>query len=242
MVALVMPLRRVWPTDESRRNARLLALITLVVWALYCVYIPFEAWWFLRFLLPCWPAICIGTAAVTVRLLDGERRWRRNAAVVALIGLGVYGVLVAVRRDVFPAGEGERRYATIAKLVERATEPSSTILTVYHAGPIRYYAGRLTLRFDLLDEMWLDRAIDWLHAQGRRPYILLEDWELPAFEGRFAGKNRLGRLDLAPVLAYRAYAIPGTIYLFDPLRPGGPTWDPPPMPNPRPRCVPPALP
>ena len=112
---------------------------------------------------------------------------------------------------------------------------------MHHAGSIRYYAGRLTIRFDQLDEMWLDRAVDWLERQGRRPYFLLEDWELPEFERRFAGKNRYGRLNLAPVLAYRAYAIPGMIYLFNPQRPNGPTWEPPPVRNPRPRCAPPAV-
>ena len=30
--------------------------------------LPFEAWWFLRFLLPAWPAMCLGSAAVLVRM------------------------------------------------------------------------------------------------------------------------------------------------------------------------------
>jgi hypothetical protein len=242
ILALLIPSRRLWPSAESQRGALLLALITLVVWAAYAMYTPFEAWWFLRFLLPCWPAISIGTAAVLVRLLERRTTWSRRVTVVLLFGLGVYDGIVAVRHDVFPRGEGERRYATIAKLVEQATEPSSVILTAQHAGPIRYYAGRLTLRFDLLDPLWLDRAAEWLTRQGRRPYILLEDWERPLFEKRFAAANRLGRLELAPVLAFHAYQILDEVYLFDPLRPDGPTWQPTPLPNPQPTCVLPASP
>lgn len=239
MLALATPTRVVWPTDDARRAAFLLASITVVVWAMYCVYIAFDAWWFLRFLLPCWAAISIGTAALVVRLGEWTGGGQR-VAVLALIALGLYAVVTAIRHDVFPAGEGDRRYATIASLVERTTEPSSVILTSQHSGSIRYYAGRLTLRFDLLDPAWLDRAIAWLDQQGRRPYILVEDWEMKPFEERFAERNALGRLALAPVLAYRAYRIPGTIYLFDPRRPEGPTLEPPPVRDPRPRCVAPA--
>jgi hypothetical protein len=239
MLALAMPWRIAWPTGDSRRAALLLASMTLVVWALYSVYTPFEAWWFLRFLLPCWPAICIGTCALIVRPTEGAA-WGRRAALVVLVALGAYGVVTAVRRDVFPAGEGERRYATIAGLVEQTTEPSSVILTGQHSGSIRYYAGRLTLRFDVLDPAWLDRAVAWLDQQGRHPYVLIEDWEMRQFESRFGERSALAHLTLAPVLAYSAYRIPGTVYLFDPRRPDGSTLEPPPIRDPRPLCVAPA--
>ena len=232
MLALAMPSRVVWPTDDSRRAAFLLASMTVVVWAVYCVYTSFDAWWFLRFLLPCWAAICIGTAALVFRLSEWKG-WGQRAAVLAVIALGLYAVVTAVRRDVFPVGEGERRYATIASLVERMTEPSSVILTAQHSGSIRYYAGRLTLRFDVLEPAWLEQ-------NGRHPYILVEDWEMRQFGERFARTSALARLTLAPVLAYRAHRIPGTIYLFDPRRPDGPTLEPPPVPDPQPRCVAPA--
>jgi hypothetical protein len=98
------------------------------------------------------------------------------------------------------------------------------------------------MRFDLLNEEWLDRAIAWLTDHGRHPYILLEDWERPIFEKRFAATSELGRLSLTPVLAYRAYGIPGTVYLFDTARPAADTWEPPPIRNPQPRCLPPATP
>ena len=67
----------------------------------------------------------------------------------------------------------------------------------------------MTLRFDLLDEAWLDRAAGWMAAHGHHPYVLLEEWELPLFQKRFAAKNALGALDLAPVMAYHAPGVPG---------------------------------
>jgi hypothetical protein len=156
--------------------------------------------------------------------------------------LGLYTAFLANRLRVFPDNEGERRYATIAQLVHQATGPDAIILSSIHAGPLRYYAGRDTMRFDLLDEEWLDRSVAWLTEHGRHPYFLIEDWERPIFEQRFAVNNALGRLALSPVLAYRAYEIPGTVYLFDPTRPSATTMQPAPIRDPQPRCPLPAAP
>jgi hypothetical protein len=251
LFALLVPSSRLWPESEARglgtvasakAAALLLAAIAGTVFAIYAFYIPFDAWWFLRLLLPAWPALCIGSAAVimAVSRLAGVRA--REAQVVALIALGLYTAFLARRLNVFPDNEGERRYATIAELVQHATEPSSLILASIHTGPLRYYAGRDTMRFDLLDEAWLDRAVAWLTAQGRHPYFLIEDWERPIFERRFAALNTLGRLDLSPMLAYRAYGIPGTVYLFDPSKPSASTLEPAPIRDPQPRCPLPAEP
>jgi hypothetical protein len=128
----------------------------------------------------------------------------------------------------------------VATLVEQFTDPSSVIVTGQNTGPTRYYSGRMTLRFDVLDEAWLDRGVAWLSEHGRHPYFLLEEWELPLFQKRFAETNTLGALSLTPVLAYQAPGVPGRVYLFDPARPDGPTLRPIPPPSARPKCVEPA--
>jgi Dolichyl-phosphate-mannose-protein mannosyltransferase len=252
LIALIVPATHLWPAPGPSRGlgavasaeaaARLPVVMALVVFAMYAFYIPFDAWWFLRLLLPAWPALCIGTAALIAAASRFAGTRAREVQVVALIALGLYTALLAKGLQVFPDNEGERRYATVAELVRQATDPSSIILASIHTGPIRYYAGRDTIRFDLLHEEWLDRAVAWLTEQGRHPYILIEDWERPIFEKRFAATSTLGRLSLSPVLAYRAYGIPGTVYLFDPARPAADTWEPPPIRNPQPRCLPPAAP
>jgi len=223
------------------RIAPLLGWVVLAVWGVYAAYLAFDAWWFLRFLLPTWPPMFIGTAAALVWLLD-RRRWGHAASAALVVALGIYGIVVTAQRHVFTRDEGERRYATIAELVAAHTEPSAMILASIHAGSLRYYAGRATLRFDILEPDWLDRATRWLNEHGRHPYVLVEDWEMPAFRNRFGPANALGELRLAPVLAYKAYGIPGRVYLFDLLRPDGPTFEPPSIRDPQPRCPPPAQP
>ena len=240
IAALFLPFSSIWPTRDAQRAAPLLAAIVLVVWALYLVYLPFEAWWFLRFLLPAWPAMCVGSAALLVRMAQSRGAWLRVIAYVVLAAVGVHSIYYASTHGAFPTGEGEHRYVSIAKMVEQATEPSAVIVTGQHSGPIRYYAGRTTLRFDLLDAAWLDRAVQWLTTQNRRPYFLLEEWEVVEFQKKFAASNRLGTIALAPVIDYRAPGVPGRIYLFDPARPEGDVPMTMPPPDARAKCVPPS--
>jgi hypothetical protein len=142
-----------------------------------------------------------------------------------LCAVGIHGIYFASTHGAFPSGEGDHRYVSIAKLAADATEPSSVIITGQNAGATRYYGGRATMRFDLLDEAWLDRAVDWLSGHGHHPYILLEEWELPLFQQRFAARNNLGALGRAGDGVVRA---------------GVPTWSTSSIrcDNPDPPCVP----
>jgi hypothetical protein len=221
IAALLVPLKTIWRTHEQQQAARLLGASVMVVWALYLIYTPFEAWWFLRFLLPAWPAMCLGSAALLVRVAQGRHLALRILGCAILALVGAHNLYYASRHGAFPSGEGEHRYVSIAKMVEQATDPSGVIFTGQHSGPIRYYAGRTIIRFDLLDRAWLDRAVQWLNTQGRRPYFLLEEWEMTEFQERFSASNALGTVALAPVVDYRAPGVPGRVYLFDPARPDG---------------------
>ncbi len=238
--ALLVPSRRLWPTLDARHAARWLAAVALTVFGVYSAYTPFDAWWYLRFLLPAWPALFIGTAALIVGLARGRAAWLRGLATLAVLALGLHAFATARRLGVYPQGEGERRYATIAELVARVTDASSAIITTAHVGPLRYYGGRLTVRYDVLDPASLDRAVAWLAREGRRPYILLEEDELPQFRQRFRGASALRGVDGTPVLIYEADRIAGKVYLFDPVFPVSQTSHPAPIRDPQPRCPLPA--
>lgn len=240
LAALAVAPARIWPAADARAGARLLALVALVVLSAYVFYAPFDAWWYLRFLLPAWPAVCVGTAALVAAASSYAAVTRRVVLVGALAALGLFGVRAAATLGVYPPGEGERRYASIAGHVARITEPDAVILAGQHSGALRYYAGRTTIRFDLLNEEWLDEALAWLQGVGRRPYLLLEDWELGAFSRRFGARSDVSGMQSAPLLAYKSAGVPGVAYLFDPFRRDGPTEQPFTTLDPRPRCVAPA--
>jgi hypothetical protein len=73
------------------------------------------------------------------------------------------------------------------------------VLSVQHSGSVRYYANRITLRYDWLQEGALDAALRDVAARGRRAYLVVDDWEEKEFRGRFSSANRAGRLDWAPI-------------------------------------------
>jgi hypothetical protein len=223
--ALAVPFSRVWPA--GRRTAWLFAISIVSAGGVYLLYQTFTEWWYLRFLLPAWPALFV-SAAVLLDAMSARRRRLSIAAAAVVIVAGVYGVSLARARGVFTLGEGERRYVTIARIVDRHTEPTAVIVTCQHSGTVLYYAGRDTVRFDLLDQAWLDSAVTWLAQHGRHPYILIEDWEQPIFEARFGALNRLGRLPSAPTVLWQSSRHDGYVWLFDPLRPDAPTQELPP--------------
>jgi hypothetical protein len=74
------------------------------------------------------------------------------------------------------------------------------VLAVQHSGSVRYYADRVTLRYDRLPRTGLDTAIHDLRSKGYQPYIVLDDWEEADFKGRFAEASRAGRLDWPPLV------------------------------------------
>jgi 4-amino-4-deoxy-L-arabinose transferase-like glycosyltransferase len=216
----VLGLLALWVPPVSFAKGRLemegrglLGVMSLTVVACYLVYLTFDAWWYLRFLLPCWPAICVGTA----RVLTGQSGQGFNrTAKLLLLGVGVYGLWYAYHAGAFDIGRGEQRYVTIARLVRNATPPNSVIIATQHSGSVRYYGERMTLRYEVLSERWLDGSIAWLQKRGIHTYILLDDWEHDLFKKKFADKNVLGRLDVAKVFEYWDHT---STSLYDPLEP-----------------------
>jgi hypothetical protein len=75
---------------------------------------------------------------------------------------------------------------------------------------MRYYAGRTTLRYDILDGKWLDRAVEWLGARGVRVYAVLDARHAAELKQRFATQRTVAALD-HPILVYE----PAGTALFD---------------------------
>lgn len=176
----------------------------------YLFYQPFDAWWYLRFLLPVWPVAMLWCAAVIFAAAHRPGMRMAFASVAALLaGCGIYS---AATRSVFDLARGERRYVDVARFIAAHTEPDAVILSVQHSGSLRWYAGRTTLRFVVLDPAWLDRAVDYLASAGRHPYFVLDGGEVETFASRFGAANRTGRLDWRPLAT-----LGSVVSIYDPL-------------------------
>jgi hypothetical protein len=166
----------------------------------YAFYLPFDAWWYLRFLLPAWPVMMIATAAGVDALTRRIHPWASSLALgISVVLVGVVGVAAAADRAAFDIGRWERRYVDVARFFASHSDANAVAIALQHSGTLRMYAGRLTLRFDQLDPEWLDRAVQFLADNGRRPFIVLEDGEVEMFRKRFAAVSRTGRLDWPPI-------------------------------------------
>jgi len=193
----------------------LLAALCAGAIAGYLFWLVFDAWWYLRFLLSAWPAIFI-TIAWLVAWPSGRSFNRWGLAVV--VALGLYGLWFANRVGIFDIGEGDRRYVAAARLVANATPANSLIFSMQHSGTVRFYGSRMSLRYDYLEPRWLDPAVRWLVERGVHPYFLLDDWEVPEFQKRFAA-SELGKLNVARVFEYQSNP---KVFLYDPLQPDRP--------------------
>jgi hypothetical protein len=189
--------------DSRRYGARAVVvtwfLFMVAVAACYAFYAPFEAWWFLRFLLPAFPALFVLTS---IGLIGLATRLARDAgglvAAVLIALLARHGVQFANDRAAFTFREGERKYVAVGDYIAHRLPDRAVLICVQHSGSIRYYSGRLTVRFDLITENRLDTVIEQLRNLGYHPYLVLEQGELRQFQKRFQGHSELAALDWTP--------------------------------------------
>jgi hypothetical protein len=216
LAALFVPRAWLWRGVSDRSAIVMMALFVFTLWAEFCFYLASAA--SLRFLLPAYPFIMIGLACAALAV--ARVRWRGAAALAAagVLLLGLHTFNRARRSNVFRQWT-EIVYADIGEAVGRATPPNSVVMAMQHSGSIRYYAGRVTLRWDSLPADWLDRGVAWLADRGVPTYVLVLDWELNLMKERFAGQHLASVLELPPVFSL------GDSHLFDLSAPPDPSRD-----------------
>jgi hypothetical protein len=209
---LVRPARPLWLTARVVVPASAFVVILSVS---YLIYFQFDVWWYLRFLLGAFPILFI--------LMASALAWLTRLAppAVALPGLVLVVAMIAwhcvrflLATPGLEAWSGEARYVAVAQYVRQQLPSNAIVIGMQHSGTMAFYSGRTTLRYDFLPRQRLPSVIDWLTANGFRPYIVLDEWEEPEFKRRFAGQSdAISRLDV-PVIAETTWAI--TVRVYDP--------------------------
>ena len=184
------------------RDRRLSAWLLGIVAAVFACYIPYEvfdAWWYLRFLLPAYPALLVLTAAALTAIIARiPRRWHVvQAAIVAAAAF--FMVRIAIDRGTFGLRDFERRFRLGGDYVATHLPQNAAVITGQESGSVRFYSGRLTLFWRELPPDALDAALQFLRERGYRPYLLLEPWEQTDFVHRFGAASELGGLSWPPI-------------------------------------------
>ncbi|MBK9241128.1 MAG: hypothetical protein IPL75_12870 [Acidobacteria bacterium] len=190
-------------------QASVLVCVAACMLATHLPHQVFIDWWYLRFLLPAWPALAIGTAWLATNTTG---RAYGRAGILALVLCGGWGLYYAYGHDSFRVGWGELRYVSAAHAVRAMTRPGSVILSSQHSGSVTYYGGRRSLRYDWIEPHRLDDVVRWLNDRNHDVYILLEEWEVERFRARF--KNTpLGGLADASLVFHQKVSTP--VFLYD---------------------------
>jgi hypothetical protein len=189
-----------WRSARSRWPVAFTAAVAIATWLCYLTYRPFDDWWYLRFLLTSYPALfaLMGMTLVTAgRLVTAP--WRPPVAIAMLIALAIWRIDYAKVHGTFDSWRLERRYAETGRYVAQRLPANAVLYSMQQSGSLRYYADRMTLRWDVLDVAWLDRSVDALAKLGYESYLVVEDPEEGDFRGRFAKHSALGRLNWPPI-------------------------------------------
>jgi 4-amino-4-deoxy-L-arabinose transferase-like glycosyltransferase len=201
-------------STRAATGLALLAAITIAVWLAYLFYLPFDHWSYLRFLMPSFPLLfiltCVGWQMLTARLPSNLRLVTRFGLflIVASWELGW-----ARNQPTFHQRDGESAYISAATYIDQHLPRNAMLVTMLHSGSVRYYTGRLTLRYDWIESEWWPRALDELQARGFRPYVLLPAWEEDAYRTRLGLPP--GREAFGAVIA--ELRDPAVLRIYDPL-------------------------
>jgi hypothetical protein len=210
----VVPLAALRRFDRTTRIALIgLALFIAAVWFAYLFYNPFDVWWYLRFLLPAFPAMFVMTGMGIAWLLA---RYRGSSAIAIVLLIPLFALRISTIREggILRLWQGGVVYASAAEYVRKQLPANAVLVTVQHSGSIRYNGERLTMRWDLLDPAWWPRALDVLVERGYRPFLLISSFEEKQFRTQF----HLSDAADAPGTIVARMDTPEIIRLYDPLR------------------------
>jgi hypothetical protein len=182
---------------EAARLCGFAVIFLAGVLLLYLWYTPYEDREFLRFMLPAYPLMLSASAAGFGVLAAPAGRSRTTSFAVLALLLTVWGIWQG--RNAFVMRDDEARYRAAARLAA-ALPDEALFLCNQHSGSLRYYAHRLTLRFEWLAPDVYVSALEEMRQSGRPLFVVLDDWERELFRARYGPVADLAWLDQPPVL------------------------------------------
>lgn len=171
----------------QRRAIVACAFAVIGTLASYLSYSQFELWWYLRFLMPAFGAFAVIVAAGLVAIIRAvPQPFGKLIGAVALFVMSATTLAFAAGKGVFgPVRSGERRYVDVGEFAAEHLPANAAFLAVQHSGSLRFYSGRVTLRFDSIGKEWAAGVTAALERAGYHPYLIVDDWEIPQVRAQF---------------------------------------------------------
>jgi hypothetical protein len=165
-----------------------------VLLACYLLYLQFDHWTYLRFLLPAIAVLIIAATTLLSDVLNAASRARRAATfslVAAMIPFAY--VHTASKGDAFALKAAfHHEFEDAAAFAVTRFPANAVYLALNESGSLRHYAHRMTVRYDYVEPDQADALVAYLQAHGLTAYLALQRSELQAFRRRF-GDTSIGR-------------------------------------------------
>ncbi len=182
-------------TQPGRRSeAFLLAGVALTVFASYLFYMPFDVWWYLRFLLPAYPGLAVLTCATLAALTNRFGAVMQVVSIAAVAGTAVFGLHSSRQMDAV----GDYRYRIAAEWVRDHLPERALVVAMLHSGSVNHYSGLPIIRYDLIAGGDYESALTEIANAGYHAYLVVDQDEV-ALVQRLHGAGASGRLDWPPV-------------------------------------------
>jgi len=174
----VVPLVPPFTRYVDRAVIRICAVMCAATFACYVSYSQFDVWWYLRFLLPAGGAFAVLIAGGFTCVARAFRRPYGQLAAATGLALVVAARLSFTGTTSFGnPREGDRRYIDIGEFVEQHLPENAAVFSMQHSGSVRFYSGRLTLRYDYLKKEWARDVPAAVERAGYHPFLVIDDWE-----------------------------------------------------------------
>ena len=102
--------------------------------------------------------------------------WSRMVTCALAATMFIAELRYTLDRDLFgPMYFGEQRYVTVGLYMRRILPANGVVFAIQHSGSLRFYTGRPTVRYDLVDDSWVSRAPAAATQAGYHPFAVFED-------------------------------------------------------------------
>jgi hypothetical protein len=168
-------------------RARIASMESIASWLLGVWFLTFvafyssywfagETWWYVRFLLPAFPALILAGTLVLQHV--ASRSGRMRAVAISLVVVGFVSQHLLTRTLInFSIRDGERRYYRACLWLNEHLPANAIVMSCQLSGAQYYYTKFPLLRWDQLPRDEMEKILPGLAAANRPLYAALFKYE-----------------------------------------------------------------
>jgi 4-amino-4-deoxy-L-arabinose transferase-like glycosyltransferase len=184
LLALLAPFR----ATLRRREIAVLAAWAVTLIGFYAFYYHSgETWWYLRFILPAFPALILIALAV-LQSFPTRPMTRKIGGAILLAGALIWETVLTNRFALMEIKSGEATYYDASIWGRTHLPADAAVICMQVSGALYYYTDFLLLRWDQIDPSKVPPLIATLREGHRPVYAILYDFEEADAKERMGGQ------------------------------------------------------